>query len=657
MNSPLRFPASLPQSLVHFTARAVTTAVAIAAIPEVLLGPAPVGAKTAFLGVYSATALRLLYVAGVKPFINRFCAKPTPNKVISPILNFRDSAIFSALFTTGAFAAVGTSEKEADIIPAWKQILSSINRQTGHMEATGAPLRDGLTMGLSFAVGAYHFFEGSPILAPLAGFFLGLVSNIDRNARAGADVAALKLKTPNSYTGLDINKELFEPALRVIPSRPTEIPDHKRYDAKNPTNYAKNQKPRTSAIPTIRAFSNVLGRLYDFSMMRAGLAWGGEKSFKSSEANPSTINLGNHLIHEVAQQWSRSYGMEVLFKGFDDPKLSDGTPLIWVQNHTSIWPDFLLTLQRPKIRFAARANNYRDNWKVRITGLAKTLSRIGSPFIDGEGATKLIEEMGRLTELGVELLIFPQGTRAPRAYNDDGTIDAPGLYSTWKQNKGKIEYEKFLSSGAALTALQLADKIGNTVSMPVVACRGTHRVMPKISGSQPFIQPARTGQTVTYELVDVISVKSEVGCTARRMTERIEEIMAQMTRSFARGMEINNLLADRVFSWAMALSLTSAGSDLKTTFILKAKDDPRLLMIADRIRSMPVDTAEERASRQKYQRKLIEIVQGASSSREDLLKEVSMAVREAEYKPLPRWVSWLGTRREGFSRMALSNHS
>ena len=106
-------------------------------------------------------------------------------------------------------------------------------------------------------------------------------------------------------------------------------------------------------------------------------------------------------------------------------------------------------------RFIAAKDHFKDNPILySILGIGRAMERSGMIFVDRKtpgAGLKIIEESSQvIKELGVDVAIFPQGTRALGHYSGDGAILGAGYYTTTgRRPVGSGHFRRGLSMMAA----------------------------------------------------------------------------------------------------------------------------------------------------------------------------------------------------------------
>ena len=125
-------------------------------------------------------------------------------------------------------------------------------------------------------------------------------------------------------------------------------------------------------------------------------------------------------------------------------------------------------------RFIAAKDHFKDNPILySILGIGRAMERSGMIFVDRKtpgAGLKIIEESSQvIKELGVDVAIFPQGTRALGHYSDDGAILGAGYYTTTgRRPVGSGHFRRGLSMMAAeLSKTQDVD----ILPIGIVGCR------------------------------------------------------------------------------------------------------------------------------------------------------------------------------------------
>jgi 1-acyl-sn-glycerol-3-phosphate acyltransferase len=185
--------------------------------------------------------------------------------------------------------------------------------------------------------------------------------------------------------------------------------------------------------------------------------------------------------------------LAVQIDGLEHLDAIDG-PVIMYCNHTSIL-DFVvaccaLSFGRPQrgeplhVRFMVAKDHFLDNWLyhrllvigrgVKVAGMIMT-NRHGTPAQRQQAVPDAVRQM---QSLGVDVAIYPQGTRARARYDMQGAIAEPGYYTVGNPHR-QTAVGRHLKKGVARLALQAEAAMPSAVSLLPIAVRGAGRVLPK----------------------------------------------------------------------------------------------------------------------------------------------------------------------------------
>lgn len=170
---------------------------------------------------------------------------------------------------------------------------------------------------------------------------------------------------------------------------------------------------------------------------------------------------------------------------------------IFVANHKSFIDFTLIPLiirlanlkrEKPfKCRFMAAREHFRDNiFLYHIIGMGKALEKIGTVFVDRSSKLKratdaVSEAAGKMVEDGVDIALYPQGTRAYGNKTSDGRRMDAGYYTTGSPDK-LINERGHMKKGAAYLAVDVAimqAKSGSSLSVVPIGLEATGTVVPR----------------------------------------------------------------------------------------------------------------------------------------------------------------------------------
>ena len=191
-------------------------------------------------------------------------------------------------------------------------------------------------------------------------------------------------------------------------------------------------------------------------------------------------------------------------------------------------------------RFIAAKDHFKDNPILySILGIGRAMERSGMIFVDRKtpgAGLKIIEESSQvIKELGVDVAIFPQGTRALGHYSSDGKILGAGYYTTTgRRPVGSGHFRR----GLSMMAAELSKS--QDVDILPIGIVGAALVVP----AKTFT--VSTHRTVTYTIGPCFRMAKGDEHEAARLLCEVELIVR-------RAAHINRRLIDR---WASELGKT-----------------------------------------------------------------------------------------------------
>jgi 1-acyl-sn-glycerol-3-phosphate acyltransferase len=328
-----------------------------------------------------------------------------------------------------------------------------------------------------------------------------------------------------------------------------------------------------------------------------------------------------HFLHGI-DVYAKALALDVIFEGRENVP-DQGIVFYLAANHASIFSDFLFSWLDPAAAPVADVENTNFNRAARKVGAALYFDLLGLPFIKRPGAEGEDDRHARmssadalskrLTELvaihGVRPIFFGQGGRVPTAYDDHGNQARAGFYSNAPDPKKPDVY--FQAGGVIAAAAKLARQSGRPVSLGLVSLRGSEMIMPKdVAPSFPFFAPARSGQTITYRIVDVVKIEP--------FQKGLSKLAKRAVEALKRDLEIDPYLESVVATWAQ-----DAGKErLGDAFAETAQKDERFYIIADRLRSIHPRYPERRH----FKARLLNTVGARGGASEEEIRKLLAAV-------------------------------
>ncbi len=213
-----------------------------------------------------------------------------------------------------------------------------------------------------------------------------------------------------------------------------------------------------------------------------------------------------------ALRYAKANRLNVNFNGMD--QIGEDDPVVYaIAPHSSIFPDFLLSIADPKIGFVADDYNFRGNDTAKRLGFALLFDALGQPLADrdDDARSKLFvkEMIENAVKYQTRAAWFIHGTRVPEAMDILGRQQRAGFFSAIPDPKDPSKYIRV--GGAVANAIGLAQRLDKPVKLVLVTMEGAEFVMPKRTKSFPFIQSNRSGQTVSYDVAQVYTVEPTAG--------------------------------------------------------------------------------------------------------------------------------------------------
>lgn len=530
-------------------------------------------------------------------------------------------------------------------------VIQKINQATGLAESTVGSLRDSIVSRAALAyAGASVVFGGDSVgshTVSLAAAALSVLSTQDRNNRVETDIIHNQLSTGERLTPAGWRAQEAAALGVFAPDVPQHFPERDQTRGRMP-NYGRDAKPGFSLRRNLRGLRTTLSIVkgpVSRSYARARGFWATRRSqfrtlFLNKHASPNKKHM--EVMDVIMPHWVRciceSYGITLKIRG--EEKLA-GIPqhqmILSAWLHAGIYSDFLFWLAWPRARFVADKQNFHDSFIMRLTGIPWFLDTIGLPFAkrlkngasgNGNGNGNLYKQMTELmAEHGVQPVFFGQGGRSEPAYNEDGSLDIPGIYSNVVKPENPERYYNL--NGTIRAALELAKQSGQAAFIPILHIEGSGQVMPKDAKNPPFIQKVQPGD-ISFDIADVIRV--EPPNADEKITQAlIDRYVPKIVEAAKQATGDNERLRKRVAAWA-------GKSEVGEDFEKLARDNEIYYIIADRIRS--VHTKNPNQQRRKFQERLLCVIADASKGRDvevelwSLLAEVSRTIKKTKkHKP------------------------
>ncbi len=326
-----------------------------------------------------------------------------------------------------------------------------------------------------------------------------------------------------------------------------------------------------------------------------------------------------HYQHWI-EDYAKIHGLSVRFENTELVP-QEGPAVYAVFCHSSIFPDFFLPYLDPRGAFVADAYNFRDNPVSRRFGFSLMGDLFGQPLVDRKDPARNEKLFDHIIDVsarhGIRPIWFPNGTRVPRAWKDDGTLDRAGFYSSAPNAKNAKHYLQ--AGGVAVNAVRLAKKVGRTVKVVVVTIQGPEYVMPKSAGKPPFIQPTRLRGDIVHRFVQVIEVSPD-----SKERQVITDLGRNLHLQAKADLGIDEYLVECVGRWS--------GSEQKAkAFAEKAKNGKGEIwfILADRIRAIHPSLPE----RAQFIQRLLEAVDilNPNGALDTLLEEVTAFMMKHQF--------------------------
>lgn len=177
-------------------------------------------------------------------------------------------------------------------------------------------------------------------------------------------------------------------------------------------------------------------------------------------------------------------------------------------------------LPRPvHVRFLAARDHFLDNWFIRrVLRLGDAMDAAEMVFVHRRGtpaqrAQSVADAVERMTARGIDVIVFPQGTRAPARPRDVLAVPA-GYYTAGGPTRAATP-GAHLKPGAARMALAAAQAAGGATLLPI-GIIGTDRVVP----SRAFF--ARTQQHIVVRFGIPLVIDAATLPDAAALTQQLD---------------------------------------------------------------------------------------------------------------------------------------
>jgi 1-acyl-sn-glycerol-3-phosphate acyltransferase len=172
--------------------------------------------------------------------------------------------------------------------------------------------------------------------------------------------------------------------------------------------------------------------------------------------------------------------------------------------------------KRLATRFIAAKDHFKDNFFLySVIGMGRAMEQAGMIFVDrkirGGGERVILESVEAMRESGVDVAIFPQGTRAIAHFDTDGLPTGAGFYTT---TRGPIVGVGHFKSGASRIVAELSKH--QDVNILLVSIQGAATAIP---AKRFDIYP---GATIRYHIAPPITVEKGTDTEAETLNHRIE---------------------------------------------------------------------------------------------------------------------------------------
>lgn len=206
-----------------------------------------------------------------------------------------------------------------------------------------------------------------------------------------------------------------------------------------------------------------------------------------------------------------------------------------------------------KLRFLAAKDHFLDNiWFYRILGIGRAMEIMGMIFVDRSGrksqGSHLVDQAARqLLSRDVDILLFPQGTRALGHVAADGSRLGSGYYTSGSIRR-LMQPMGHLKKGVAHLALSIATAFGTQENKNIfivpISVEGIGRVVPKKHIS------LSCGQSMTFSVGSPIKVTAnaelkKVLDTTESYNKKVDELMDQLDQELRKLLRIDEQLWQR----------------------------------------------------------------------------------------------------------------
>ncbi|PIR20879.1 MAG: hypothetical protein COV45_04815 [Deltaproteobacteria bacterium CG11_big_fil_rev_8_21_14_0_20_47_16] len=365
--------------------------------------------------------------------------------------------------------------------------------------------------------------------------------------------------------------------------------------------------PKQSILPLLRGLWStwIIAR----SGLYAGKKWGNE--YLHNIANAMMILWCTRMC-EVVQLRLEVQDLQHL-DSIEDP-------LLVICNHKSIF-DFVagplalglahLSKRGPvKLRFMAAKDHFVDNFFVyRILKIGLAMQAIGMIFVDRKGKNRkasVDEAVDQMLSSGVDVVIFPQGTRAWPQLDAMGNRWDAGYFAAGKKDRMAV-LGGHLKKGAAHLGMQVATR--NPVCVLPVAVFGTATVYHKYS------LKVQLNETISVRIGEPIRIASAPSDEAA-YGAAVKELHQRMDTSMMRVSGIIPRLEQRLLADTRRILRSGEFEDfVQTVQSHRNKEDALFFSVADQIYSLPRDAQHGR------------LIQFASTARQGASVEDLLAMK------------------------------
>lgn len=358
-----------------------------------------------------------------------------------------------------------------------------------------------------------------------------------------------------------IDKPAAEPAdffkiyFASISNLPGHFPQKPLKELALPLDYT-NGKQKITILPAIPGivYTGILARL----VVKAS-RWSGD-SFCMKLADLLATMWGATLVKHVCARFSVS-GAENL-KGLSGRS-------IFVSDHKSFF-DFvivplalgLIEKEKPdqfRPRYMAARDHFLDNpFLYRVIGLGRAMEKVGTIFVDRKAkkkrATDSVDDAVRaITEKGVDVAIYPQGTRARGNVGMNGERLDAGYYTTGRPDKLVLP-RGHIKKGAAYLAVDAAVGLaGKNISLNIIpiGLKGVGIVAPskKMMIQKGVDIGVKFGKPLTltsFDVKDLINKPQDSEEYLRARKAMVEDVNAKIDEMLKETLDINMVLKKKL---------------------------------------------------------------------------------------------------------------